>query len=43
VTSDEEVGKLTLGREAWRSMISMIVKQNISSNSERYFGLVLFI
>jgi hypothetical protein len=34
VTSDEEVGKLTLDRDAWRSNISsiMIVRVNTSSN-----------
>jgi hypothetical protein len=35
VTSDEEVGKLVPDREAWRSRISMIVKENISCNSGR--------
>jgi hypothetical protein len=35
VTSDEEVGKFILDREAWRSSISMIVKENTSINSGR--------
>jgi hypothetical protein len=36
VTSDEEVGKLTLDREVWRYRISTtIVKENVSSNSGR--------
>jgi hypothetical protein len=35
VTSDEEVGELMLHREAWRSRIGMIVKENSSSNSGR--------
>jgi hypothetical protein len=33
VTSVEEVGKLMLDRKAWRSRISMIMKENTSSNS----------
>jgi hypothetical protein len=35
VTSAEEVGELTLDREAWRSGLSVIVKENNSSDSER--------
>jgi hypothetical protein len=31
----EDVGKLMLDREAWRSRISMIAKENISSHSWR--------
>jgi hypothetical protein len=34
-TSDEEVGKLMLDREAWTSRISMIVKENTFSNCGR--------
>jgi hypothetical protein len=35
VTSDEEVGKLMLDRAAWRSRISMILKDIIYSNGGR--------
>jgi hypothetical protein len=35
VTNDEGVVKLMLHREAWRSRISMNVKENISSNRTR--------
>ena len=35
VSSDVEVGKLMLDREAWKSRISMIVKANKSSHSGR--------
>jgi hypothetical protein len=35
VTSDAEVGKLTLDRETWRFRISVIVKENISGYSGR--------
>jgi hypothetical protein len=35
VTSNEVVGILMLVKEAWRSRISMIVKENTSSNSGR--------
>jgi hypothetical protein len=48
VTSDVDVGKQMLDREAWRSRISMIVKENISSKNgrcttraKRYFCLAL--
>jgi hypothetical protein len=35
VTRDVEVGRLVLDREAWRSRISMIVKESISIHSGR--------
>jgi hypothetical protein len=45
VTSDEEVGKLILDREAWRSRINTIVNENITGNSERLeiFSLSRFV
>jgi hypothetical protein len=35
VTSDEEVCKLMLDREAWRSMIKMLVNKEVGSSSKR--------
>ena len=35
MSSDVEVGKLMLDREAWKSRISMIVKANKSCHSGR--------
>jgi hypothetical protein len=35
VTSSTEIGTFLLDREAWRSRISMIVKENTSSDSRR--------
>jgi hypothetical protein len=43
-TSDEEVGKLMLDREAWRSRrVSKNVKENISSNSGRCRTRAMFL